>query len=69
MIAFGLVRFARGVRRANPLLAAFGLAVLFIGWVRRQERAREGIKLHTVSIEPGEELHFTMIGPAPRRRR
>jgi hypothetical protein len=68
MISFGLKQFARGLRRSNPLLAASGLALLFLGWLRRQE-ATKTVKLYSTTLAPGEELHFTMTGPEPRRRR
>lgn len=68
MIAFGLIRFARGLRQGNALMAAFGLALLLIGWLRRQE-AVKSVKLYSTKLLPGEELHLTMTGPEPRRRR
>jgi hypothetical protein len=52
---FGLNRLARGLRSANPAMAAAGLAIAVLGYVRSR-RKDDRTLLYSKELKPGEEL-------------
>jgi len=58
MLAFGLNRFARGLRTANPGLTMLGAVVAIIGFAR--SRGSKRTLLYSKALKPGEELRFRL---------
>lgn len=56
---FGLNRLARGLRSANPAMAATGLAIAVLGYVRSRQKSDRTL-LYSKELKPGEELHFRL---------
>lgn len=59
LVAVGLTQLARGLRRAQPGLAALGAAMVVVGWSRRRNTAEEKI-LYSGGLQPGQALEFRM---------
>lgn len=57
MLMFGLNRFARGLRSANPAVAVSGLVVAVVGWLRTRERDARTL-VYSKELKPGRELRF-----------
>ena len=63
MLMFGLNRLARGLRSANPGLAAFGLLVAAIGFARSR-RGPDRQLVYSRNLKPGEEIRFKLADPS-----
>lgn len=59
LVGVGLTQLARGLRRANPGLAALGAAMVVVGWSRRRNTGGEQV-LYSGSLRPGQALEFRM---------
>jgi len=61
LFTVGLTQLARGLRRSNPGLAAFGAMLLIVAWARRRNDGT-GEVLYRGTVEPGKALEFRMTG-------
>ena len=59
MLMFGLNRLARGLRSANPALAAAGLVIAIVGFARSRRGDGRSL-LYSKELKPGEELRFRL---------
>ena len=62
MLRTGVFALARGARRGNSALAAFGAAAVLVGWARRRRRAGPRL-LYSRTLRPGEALRLRLLAP------